>query len=98
MGYFMGNFYPSYGSVNYDTPDDNGLVLPPSLAPIPVVIVPIHRTDEQLAQIGDVADDIIAKLKAKGIYVKYDDRNEYKPGWKFAEYELKGVPVRVAID
>ena len=59
--------------------DDNGLVLPPSLAPIPVVIVPIHRTDEQLAQIGDVADDIIAKLKAKGIHVKYDDRNEYKP-------------------
>ncbi|WP_407494440.1 proline--tRNA ligase [Elizabethkingia anophelis] len=77
--------------------DDNGLVLPPSLAPIPVVIVPIHRTDEQLAQIGDVADDIITKLKAKGIHVKYDDRNEYKPGWKFAEYELKGVPIRVAI-
>jgi len=77
--------------------DDQGLVLPPSLAPIPVVIVPIHRNDEQLTAISEVADGIISQLKEKGIFVKYDDRNEYKPGWKFAEYELKGVPVRIAI-
>ncbi len=77
--------------------DDHGLVLPPTLAPIPVVIVPIFKGDEQLAEISKVADDILAKLKAKGIYAKYDDRTEYKPGWKFAEYELKGVPVRIAL-
>lgn len=77
--------------------DDQGLVLPPSLAPIPVVIVPIYRSDEQLAAISTVAHDLIEKLQAKGIYAKYDDRDEYKPGWKFAEYELKGVPIRIAI-
>lgn len=77
--------------------DDNGLVLPPSLAPIPVVIVPIYKTDEQREEIGKVVNTITAKLKAQNIHVKYDDRTEFKPGWKFAEYELKGVPVRVAI-
>lgn len=77
--------------------DDNGLVLPPKLAPIQVVIVPIHRTDEQLQQIGEKADHIIAALKEKGISVKYDDRETHKPGFKFAEWELKGVPVRIAI-
>lgn len=77
--------------------DDLGLVLPPSLAPIQVVIVPIFKGDEQLAQITEVASDIVTKLKAKGISVKFDDDTQNKPGWKFAEYELKGVPVRMAI-
>ncbi len=77
--------------------DDNGLVLPPKLAPIQVVIVPIHRTDEQLQQIGEKADELIAEFKKKGISVKYDDRDTQKPGFKFAEWELKGVPVRIAI-
>ncbi len=77
--------------------DDNGLVLPPKLAPFQVVIVPIYRNEEQLAQIDEKVDDIIRKLKAKGISVKYDNNDTKKPGWKFAEYELKGVPVRLAI-
>ncbi|WP_297093376.1 proline--tRNA ligase [uncultured Draconibacterium sp.] len=77
--------------------DDNGLVLPPRLAPFQVVIVPIYRKDEQLAEITEKVDEIIAKLKARGISVKYDDRDTRKPGWKFAEYELKGVPVRLAM-
>ena len=77
--------------------DDLGLVLPPSLAPIQVVIVPIFKGEEQLQQIDEVAYEIQAKLKAKGISVKYDNRTENKPGWKFAEYELKGVPVRIAL-
>jgi len=77
--------------------DDQGLVLPPSLAPIQVVIVPIYRGEEQLAQISEVANDLAEKLKANGLSVKYDDRDTYKPGWKFAQYELQGVPVRIAI-
>jgi prolyl-tRNA synthetase len=77
--------------------DDLGLVLPPKLAPIPVVIIPIHRTDEQKEAIDAVAKDLIAKLKQKGVYAKYDDDNHNKPGWKFAEYELKGVPLRISI-
>ena len=77
--------------------DDHGLVLPPKLAPIQVVIVPIFKGEEQLNQINEVAFDIVAKLKAKGISVKYDNDTQNKPGWKFAEYELKGVPVRIAI-
>mgnify|MGYP001514882228 FL=1 len=77
--------------------DDNGLVLPPHLAPIQVVIVPIYRSAEQLAQISDKVAGIVAKLKALGISVKYDDADNKKPGWKFAEYELKGVPVRLAM-
>ncbi|WP_321345925.1 proline--tRNA ligase [uncultured Draconibacterium sp.] len=77
--------------------DDNGLVLPPKLAPFQVVIVPIYRKEEQLAAITEKVDEIIAKLKAKGISVKFDDRDTRKPGWKFAEYELKGVPVRLAM-
>lgn len=77
--------------------DDNGLVLPPKLAPIQVVIVPIYRKIEQLDEISKVALPIKEKLEAKGISVKYDDRDTYKPGWKFAEYEFKGVPVRLAI-
>lgn len=77
--------------------DDLGLVLPPSLAPIQVVIVPIFKGDEQFEQVSKVAVELQTKLKAKGISVKYDNKTENKPGWKFAEYELKGVPIRVAI-
>lgn len=77
--------------------DNNGLVLPPRLAPIQVVIIPIYRSAEQLTQISEKVDKIIAGLKALGISVKYDDRDTKKPGWKFAEYELKGVPVRLAM-
>ncbi len=77
--------------------DDNGLVLPPHLAPIQVVIVPIYRSAEQLTQISEKVAGIMAKLKALGISVKYDDADNKKPGWKFAEYELKGVPVRLAM-
>lgn len=77
--------------------DDNGLVLPPKLAPYQVVIVPIYRNEEQLAQIDKKATQIIQALRAKGISVKYDNSDNKKPGWKFAEYELKGVPVRLAM-
>ncbi len=77
--------------------DDNGLVLPPRLAPIHVVIIPIHKTEEQLADISVKAMSIKKLLESKGLTVKYDDRDTHKPGWKFAEYELKGVPVRLAI-
>ena len=77
--------------------DDNGLVLPPKLAPIQVVIVPIYKKMEQLAEISVKAEIIKKALIAKGISVKYDDRDTQKPGWKFAEYEFKGVPVRIAI-
>ena len=77
--------------------DDHGLVLPPNLAPWQVVIVPIHRSDEQLEQINEKAEAIIKSLRAKGVSVKYDNRTSYKPGWKFNEYELKGVPLRIAI-
>ena len=77
--------------------DDNGLVLPPKLAPIQVVIVPIYKGEEELDRISLRANEIMAKLRAKGISVKYDNRDTQKPGWKFAEYELKGVPVRIAM-
>jgi prolyl-tRNA synthetase len=77
--------------------DDNGLVLPPKLAPIQVVIVPIYKGEEQLSQITEKVNVIKKNLEAKGISVKFDNRDTQKPGWKFAEYELKGVPVRIAI-
>lgn len=77
--------------------DDQGLVLPPKLAPIQVVIVPIYKGEEQLAQISEKAEQIKKSLLAKGISVKYDDRDTQTPGWKFADYEFKGVPVRIAI-
>jgi prolyl-tRNA synthetase len=77
--------------------DDNGLVLPPQLAPVQVVIVPIYKGDEQLSLINEKAESIVKSLKALGISVKYDNADNRKPGWKFSEYELKGVPVRLAI-
>lgn len=77
--------------------DDNGLVLPPNLAPDQVVIVPIYRNDEEFEGVDKVAKDLMTQLRAKGIRVKYDNRDTQKPGWKFNEYELKGVPVRIAI-
>lgn len=77
--------------------DDAGLVLPPKLAPIQVVIVPIFRSEEELAQITAYVDVLSKELKAKNIRVKYDDRDTQRPGFKFAEYELKGIPLRVAI-
>ncbi|MEH6305863.1 proline--tRNA ligase [Olivibacter sp. CPCC 100613] len=77
--------------------DDAGLVLPPKLAPIQVVVVPIYKTEEERQQIDALADDLIARLKQKGVSVKYDDRDTQRPGFKFAEWELKGVPVRVAV-
>jgi prolyl-tRNA synthetase len=77
--------------------DDNGLVLPPMLAPTQVVIIPIFRTDEELAAITSKVNQIVAELKSKGISVQFDNRDNLKPGFKFAEYELKGYPVRIAI-
>ena len=77
--------------------DDNGLVLPPKLAPIQVVIVPIYKNDEQLEAISDKVNTIVKDLRKKGISVKFDDRDTFRPGAKFAEYELKGVPIRIAI-
>ena len=77
--------------------DDNGLVLPPHLAPIQVVIVPIYRKPEQLAMVSEKVAGIVEGLKAKGISVKYDDADNKRPGFKFADYELKGVPVRLVI-
>ena len=77
--------------------DDNGLVLPPKLAPDQVVIVPIYRNDEQFDSVSEVATKLMTELRAKGIRVKFDKRDTHKPGWKFNEYELKGVPIRIAI-
>ena len=77
--------------------DDNGLVLPPKLAPIQVVIVPIYRGEDQLEAIGERVRPVMEALRAAGISVKYDDRDTHKPGFKFNEYELKGVPVRLAM-
>jgi len=77
--------------------DDNGLVLPPKLAPIQVVIIPIYKSPEDLAMISEKVDPIITELKAAGISVKYDDSDNQRSGWKFAEYELRGVPIRLGI-
>lgn len=77
--------------------DDQGLILPPKLAPIQVVIVPIFKGEEQKQQIDEKVNELMAQLKAAGIKVKYDDSDNNRPGWKFAEYEMKGVPVRIAI-
>jgi prolyl-tRNA synthetase len=77
--------------------DNNGLIIPPKLAPLHVVIIPIYKTNEQLSAISAKASEMKLELEKVGINVKYDDRENYKPGWKFADYELKGVPVRIAI-
>jgi len=77
--------------------DDDGLVLPPKLAPTQVVIIPIFRDEEQLNAISEVANKLVSDLRKRGLTVQYDSRDTYKPGWKFAEYEQKGVPVRIAI-
>ena len=77
--------------------DDDGLVLPPKIAPVQVVIIPIYKGEEQKKIIDEKAHDLVVKFKALGIRVKYDDNDNNRPGWKFAEYEMKGVPVRIAI-
>ena len=77
--------------------DDNGLVLPPHIAPIQVVIIPIYKNADQLAAISAHVDPIINRLRELGISVKYDDAENRRPGFKFADYELKGIPVRLAI-
>jgi len=77
--------------------DDDGLILPPKIAPLQVVIVPIYKGNDQLSLISEKANQIVKELKALGISVKYDDSDNARPGWKFAEYEMKGVPVRIAI-
>jgi prolyl-tRNA synthetase len=77
--------------------DDDGLILPPKLAPIQVVIVPIYKGEDSKPILDEKANAIVQELKAKGIKVKYDNDDNSRPGWKFAEYEMKGVPVRVAI-
>lgn len=77
--------------------DDNGLVLPPHLAPVQVVIVPIYKKEEQLQQISEKLQPVIKELTDKGISVKYDDDDTKRPGFKFADYELRGVPVRLVL-
>lgn len=77
--------------------DDSGLVLPPRLAPIQVVIVPVYKSDEEFQKVAQFSKELLEKLKSEGISVKFDDDDGKKPGWKFAEWELKGVPVRITI-
>ena len=77
--------------------DDHGLVLPPKLAPHQVVIIPIYKSDEQLNQVSEVALKVKKMLESRGVSVKFDNRDTHKPGWKFAEYELKGIPLRLAL-
>jgi len=77
--------------------DDNGLVLPPKVAPIQVVIIPIYKNEEELASIAKVAEEIMTSLRKNEVRVKFDDRDHQRPGWKFADYEFKGVPLRIAL-
>ncbi len=77
--------------------DDDGLIIPPKLAPIHVVIVPIFKTDDELKKISEKVDGLVKELRKLGLSVKFDDRDTHKPGFKFAEYEMRGVPVRIAI-
>src|SRR5699024_5090343 len=77
--------------------DDAGLVLPPKLAPIQVVIVPIYRSEEEKAEVDTYVDSLIAEFKSKDIRFKYDDRDTHRPGFKFAEWEMKGVPLRLTV-
>jgi prolyl-tRNA synthetase len=85
------------GAIIMGHADNQGLVLPPKLAPIQVVIIPIYKNIEQLEVLSETAKRIKADLEGLGLSVKFDDRDNNKPGWKFADYELKGVPVRLAI-
>jgi len=85
------------GAVIMTHSDNNGLVLPPKIAPIQVVIVPIYKSDEERSKVCQEGEAIFKEIKTAGISVKFDDRDTHKPGWKFAEYELKGVPIRIAI-
>ena len=89
MGQLMGRVDPP--------DDDNGLVLPPHLAPIQVVIIPIYKNNDQLAEVTAKIAPVIEQLRTLGISVKYDDADNKRPGFKFADYELKGVPVRLAV-
>ena len=93
----MGSFYSINGALIMTHSDDSGLVLPPKLAPYQVVIVPIYKGYEQLKSISEVALRVKKKLEGLGVSVKFDDRDTHKPGWKFIEYELKGVPLRLAL-
>jgi prolyl-tRNA synthetase len=77
--------------------DDNGLVLPPKLAPTQVVVVPIYRNDDEKSDVLEYAQPIVDSIRSKGVTIKLDDRENYKPGWKFAEHEAKGIPLRIAI-
>ena len=97
MGNFLGVSTRLMGALIMTHSDDHGLVLPPRLAPFQVVIVPIFKEKDQLSAISKEALRIKALLERRGIAVKYDDRKTHKPGWKFAEYELKGVPIRLAL-
>jgi prolyl-tRNA synthetase len=85
------------GAIIMSHSDDNGLVLPPKLAPTQVAMIPIFKTPEQLKEVSSRIEPILNQLKQAGISVKYDDRDNYSPGWKFAEYEFKGVPLRLAM-
>ena len=97
MGYIMGRFNTSMGALIMTHSDDNGLVLPPALAPIQVVIVPIYKNQEQLDAIDEKVSQITAELRKMGISVKYDNADNRRPGFKFADYELKGIPVRLVL-
>ncbi|OFY65799.1 MAG: proline--tRNA ligase, partial [Bacteroidetes bacterium RIFCSPLOWO2_02_FULL_36_8] len=77
--------------------DDDGLILPPKIAPLHVVIVPIYKSDDEFTRVSEVALKILSEIKSLGLTVKFDDRKDHKPGWKFSEYEMKGVPVRIAL-
>ncbi len=85
------------GAVIMTHSDNNGLVLPPNIAPLQAIIVPIYKTNEERKQVLEYGNEILSELKQQQITAKFDDRDTHKPGWKFAEYELKGIPVRIAI-
>ena len=97
MGYFMGVSTRLMGALIMTHSDDNGLVLPPALAPIEVVMVPIYKTGEQYDVLCKKLHETAAELRKAGLSVKVDDDDSQKPGWKFHEYELKGVPVRMVL-
>lgn len=97
MGYKLGVSTRLIGALVMAHSDDQGLVLPPRIAPLQVVIVPIYKGGEQKGMIANAVAGVVKELKSLGISVKFDDSDNNRPGWKFAEYEMKGVPVRIAI-